>query len=406
MLSLFTNLARLPRPDTRSSGFVIGPKYRLMLELRCPPPSALHQAKVPLPTASSESPITAFSKQYSWEDDAVIVNLDLTLKQGRVDREDYATFHAEVQEIVRNSQWVVRYEKEAFTPSSSLSVDQLTFVAHDWPTLAIELPAWEVASELTQPGDGEVVLRSPEGRDTIVLGWQVNEPWTAEDLQGMEEILAEMMGGEVTDRGETTVAGGDAAWFYHEWPNGHALWTFWSCTDQLQMQLATMGTCSREELTELHERILATVVCHEIEIELVVPEFDAPPGCERLADGTSVMWICPDGSAYMFLSGSAGRGPHEGLQQRPGALATILRGVGFIDVRIESGPEMHGDRAVWIISEADSPMTRVRTVVVSWYCPEVEMSFLALHSGAEDQSVEEVLAPLLEARCPGPASSG
>jgi hypothetical protein len=69
--------------------------------------------------------------------------------------------------------------------------------------------------------------------------------------------------------------------------------------------------------------------------------------------------------------------------------------MGLIDVRIESGPELRDERFVWIASADELFGSKMRVILVVWYCPDEDLSFLAFYTGAPEHDVEEVVAPML-----------
>lgn len=403
LLMLFTNLLRLPDPNDRETGFIIGQPSSLVLETHCPSPYEDYHTRTSFVQEAMKSDTLTFRKQLQWEGDAVNARLEFRMDRSRIERSEYEEFYEGIREAVNDSLWTVDFEREleAGTPGA-VSAD-VPLVERSYPGLQVSLPEWETEMETLDPIDGGVVLRPPASLGEIRLSWESAELMPPEE---MKQLLTDVLGGvDVEDEGPSTVDGRTAHWLLFRLSGRYLALTFWGCSDTWQANLVTMVDLPKDEMMKLHERILASVQCQEVELEPTFPLFDPPPGLQKEQDLFTLAWSDLEGWGYVFLRGSASREWYDGMPSLPTLLPSVLEmiatEVGIANLQIESGPENRNDRFVWVASGEDLWGPPVRVIAVLWYCPAEDLSFLGLHVGPIEDDLESTLAPLLAARCPG-----
>jgi hypothetical protein len=261
--------------------------------------------------------------------------------------------------------------------------------------------------EVLEAIDGGVALLPPVGAGQIRLTWEAAE---AIELAEAKQVMIDTLGVSVEEEGETTVDGRDGYWMLMKLPAHYLVLTGWTCSEEFQVNLVTLLDMPREDLLELQKRMVATARCMEVDLESTFPVFEPPPGLFMEEDLFVQTWMDEEGWGYELLRGSPTREWYEMMPSVPMAFRSMLdligTEMGFTNIRIDSGPDMRAGRHVWVSSADDIFGESIRLVAVLWYCPDEDLSFMALHTGSIEMDLEAILAPMLAARCPGKDSKG
>lgn len=281
--------------------------------------------------------------------------------------------------------------------SARPSLDDLELVAAEFPGFTLSLPVHEApAAPRYAVGSRDVGVAGLGGR--ILVRWLSMGPMSDAELRRNAELRAaparmvELL---------PVNPGTDPSFVGMFDRDGRFGITATYCSDAGQFVIIATGLESTAgEITRFHTRVSRSLRCGEgppaDQREVLVPRF-AVPAVGHVGGSQPSTFLGADGSTYTFQL-TFGDATRE-FAERPETLADMVRAMGaaVVDGSIRSQTR-DGRHYVSVVAAAGGG--RLRVTAVTFYCPDLDVSFFARHEGSVAVAAELAVADLARAGCP------
>jgi len=112
VMSLFTSLCCLPKPEDRKNDFLLGFEYQLIMKHICNPPDDDYRVTIVPQEKSFNNSLLSHHSTFIKEGESVRVKSEFTFKEKRIKKEEYTEFYDSVQKIQEESRFKIVFNKK------------------------------------------------------------------------------------------------------------------------------------------------------------------------------------------------------------------------------------------------------------------------------------------------------
>ncbi|HEY3324434.1 MAG TPA: hypothetical protein VGP72_28545 [Planctomycetota bacterium] len=271
---------------------------------------------------------------------------------------------------------------------------------------SLSLPEWPVQKESSAFGSGTLVLESPRDSGGLVeLKWAYADPVASDGVSAAFGMAGQ--GFQPAEQGR--VDEHPATTSYQDAASRRAFLTCWYCPrDGRAAYLLTSLKSTKEDLLELHHRILASVKCHTIpedsRPERAFPKLATPTGYTKISSRNALMFESP-ACTIGFTPGVPGKKYYSDALAHPEFGATFIGAIVHLtnsktDPVPKSVPGRDGHvRSLWVATGENAEHKNIRVQFMLWYCDKSDTTFTAFAIENAANDAEKTLSLLLEAEC-------
>lgn len=274
------------------------------------------------------------------------------------------------------------------------------------PVVSIGLPPGDMNDTAAKNANaGQLVLvNAAERGGVLILGWDIAEAFTDEEVAMMGRALSKELGeARVTPGPTRTVAGVEARTLIMDLgKRAPGRMTVWRCGER-NVFLATFFRS--EELASLDDRILETAVCREAAVAApLVPQLALPPGWGRLP-GTQDATFTNAAGAFVLIKESPSLGVEP--SNRETKTRVLLRS--FLEASRSTEPSDDIVFTPLVVEGEERLIGRAQVVleglpltfrVVIATCPDLDTHFYVVATSSGESAGDTSLDSFFRARCP------